>query len=368
MPSNHPIEQEELMAYLDGELPVDRASAAAGHLERCRECQGLAADFESVSRRLTAWQVEPSDSAIPQAISAELDRKKQKTDRVGWWNRRWVWIAVGSGACIVVLVLLPMLQLRPRYRLNRMQEQQVSLLQAPSRAVAIDAIRAHIPMIVRTAQLTLTTSEFDKARADLEDILKRHNGYLGQLNVSAPAGAGRTLDATLRIPADQRDAAVAEVKKLGRVESETQSGEEVTQQYVDLEARLSNARNTEQRLTEMLRQRTGKLADVLAVELEIGRVREEIEKMEAERKGLANRVDFLTLDVKLTENYKAQVDVAPGSILGRLRNASIAGYRSLVEGVVTVVLLLLSYGPSILIWGTVLFFPARIAWRRLRRS
>jgi hypothetical protein len=72
--------------------------------------------------------------------------------------------------------------------------------------------------------------------------------------------------------------------------------------------------------------------------------------------------------VKLTEDYRAQIDMAPDSILGRFRNAAIAGYRSMVEGVVSLVLFLLAYGPSILIWGALLFFPARIAWRRLRRG
>ena len=71
----------------------------------------------------------------------------------------------------------------------------------------------------------------------------------------------------------QLEAALAELKKLGRVEDEAQGGEEVTQQYVDLQARLANGKHTEQRLSEILRTRTGKLQDVLKDELEIDRVR-----------------------------------------------------------------------------------------------
>src|SRR6202042_3587801 len=104
--------------------------------------------------------------------------------------------------------------------------------------------------------------------------------------------------------------------------------EEVTAQYMDLEARLGNARNTEQRLTDILRQRTGKLSDVLAVEESISRVRGEIEQMEAERKVLAKRVEFLTVQVHLAENYRPQSN----SVLGRFRDAAISGYQSLVNG------------------------------------
>ena len=368
--TNHPIEQEELMAYLDGELPVDRAGLAAGHLEHCRECQSLAADLQGVSRRLMEWQVGVGQASGLPVLAAALKApsyQPHKRPRRIW---RWVWAVAGTG--VAALLVVSSVQLKPRYRLNQIAADRVSgAMQGPPRtATAGDQLVSFNGgvMIARTAELTLTTNEFDKARATLEDILKRHSGYLGQLNVNAPTGAGRTLDATLRIPADQRDAAIAEVKKLGRVEAESQTGEEVTAQYVDLEARLFNARNTEQRLTEVLRERTGKLADVLAVEESISRVRGEIEQMEAEKKTLTKRVEFLTLEVKVTEDYRAQLHMAPDSILGRFRNAAIAGYKFMIEGVVGLVLFLLSYGPSLLIWAAILFFPARFAYRKLRRT
>ena len=364
----HPIEQEELMAYLDGELPVDRAGAAAGHLERCRECQSLAADLQGLSRRLMEWQVEP----VSQEISATLVTAHRESERPKRAHKipRWTWALAGT--TLVAMLAIPSFQLASRRQKVEMMTDQIDAVTPHRKFPALvpptagDAVLT-APMIARTAELTLTTNEFDKARASLEDILKRHSGYLGQLNVNAPAGAGRTLDATLRIPANQRDAAIAEVKKLGRVEAESQTGEEVTAQYVDLEARLSNARNTEQRLTEMLRERTGKLADVLAVEEAVSRVRGEIEQMEAEKKNLTKRVEFLTLQVRIAEDYRAQLHLAPDSILERFRNAAIQGYRFMVEGVVALVMFLLSYGPSLLIWAAILFFPARFAYRKLRR-
>jgi hypothetical protein len=78
-------------------------------------------------------------------------------------------------------------------------------------------------------------------------------------------------------------------------------------------------------------------------------------------------VEFLTLEVKVTEDYRAQLHMAPDSILGRFRNAAIAGYKSMIDGVVALILFLLSYGPSLLIWTALLFFPARYAWKKLRR-
>ena len=58
----HLIDQEELMAYLDGELPVGRAAIVASHLEGCAECKALTADLRQVSQHMAAWQVGASSS------------------------------------------------------------------------------------------------------------------------------------------------------------------------------------------------------------------------------------------------------------------------------------------------------------------
>jgi hypothetical protein len=188
------------------------------------------------------------------------------------------------------------------------------------------------------------------------------------MNVSEPSGQARTLSATLRVPAERLDAALAELKKLGRVEQESQSGEEVTQQYVDLVARLSNSRNTEQRLIEIMRQRTGRVADILAVEQEIARVREEIERMEAQRKTLENRVGFATVQLSLNEEHRSSLEVAPPSALTRLWNDLVAGIRGVANNALSLATLLLRYGPSLLFWTLLLLQPARLILRRLRAA
>jgi hypothetical protein len=428
---NHPIEQEELMAYLDGELATNRAVAAAAHLEHCAECQELAADLRKLSQELMAWGVErPEPEEIPAAISVALEKKKpvnkladQRIWRTLFTPRRLAWS--GGIAVFVLLVMavsIPNL-LRSRFaseeaaRMSRARAEKAAdnaadgymgkgdqsrsgdavtaQLISPNQAPALQSgivsdgslgkpktnsesegdetnngehTVPTVPIIARVASVTLSTKEFDKTRASLEEILKRHNGYMGELKVSAPADAGRTLTATLRIPAQQLEAAMAELKKLGRVEDESQGGEEVTQQYVDLQARLANGKHTEQRLTEILRTRTGKLQDVLKVELEIDRVRGEIEQMQAEKKELSKRVAFATLNATVKEEYQAKLQATPPSTGSRFRNAAVDGYNTVIEGLIGVALFLLAAGPSLLLWAAILFFPARWAWKKLRRK
>ena len=235
-----------------------------------------------------------------------------------------------------------------------------------SAAPSASPVPAAAPMILRTAQITMVTQNLDKARAGIDQIVQRFGGYVGELSTSAPVDGGRTLTATLRVPGAQLDAALAELKTLGRVESESQTGQDVTAQYVDLEARLSNARNTEQRLLELLRQRTGKLSDVLEVETELSRVREEIERMEGERRLLAKQVAFAMITASVTEEYRTPAGPLPDSLGRRFRNAGVEGYQSVVNFIIGVALFLISDGPMLLLWVAILFFPVRYGWRKSR--
>ena len=107
----HPIEQEELMAYLDGELPPDKATEALSHLEVCPECQTLAANFRSISQELMFWEVESPEVGISSELNAALGERLQKrqttkvtSSRFG--NRvmmsRWVWAGALAIVCVAV--------------------------------------------------------------------------------------------------------------------------------------------------------------------------------------------------------------------------------------------------------------------------
>lgn len=98
----------------------------------------------------------------------------------------------------------------------------------------------------------------------------------------------------MRVPAGRLDEALTAIKAAGEVIEESQGADDVTEQVRDLDARLANSRNTEKRLNDLLLKRTGELADVLAAEREVSRVREEIERLEAQRKNFDRRLTSLS--------------------------------------------------------------------------
>jgi hypothetical protein len=206
----------------------------------------------------------------------------------------------------------------------------------------------------------------EASRSSLDAILARHHGYPAQLNVNSPENGPRGFQASLRIPAGELLPAIGEIKGLGRLENESQSGEDVTRQHADVAARLKTARETEERFRAILQQRTGKISDVLEVEQSIARLRGEIESMEAEQKTLEHRVDFASVEIQLAEEYKAQLS-SPNSVSTRIYNAFVAGYHNATETLLGFLLFFEEYGPSLVIWLVILALPILLVWRRYKR-
>jgi RNA polymerase sigma factor (sigma-70 family) len=127
-----------------------------------------------------------------------------------------------------------------------------------------------------------------------------------------------------------------------------------------------NVLKTERRLTEVLKNRTGKVSDVLEVEREIARVREEIERLDAQRVNLERRVTYATITLQVTEQRQATLDMGPLPVRVQLRNALVDGLRQAYESGIDVVLWVLQVAPVLLLWTALLWWPARILLRAIR--
>ena len=397
--ATHPVKSEEIMAYIDGELSADRAEVVSTHIAECSDCHQIVDSFQSASRALANWTVPDASAALDRRIhSVRLEPGKKRVSASWTWKQ---WAGGVSAAALGVVVLLSLMTSNPARmdakraaafarqrstavdlaRTNSASEQEIQsiatlydeLSQSGTVGGSLGKLSAESrtfrgPMIARTVSLSIIAKDFDSSRAALDAILARHHAYAANLSANTQQNSARTLRASLRVPAAELAAVLGELKSLGHVESEAQHGDEVTQQHADLVARLKNSRETEARLQDILRTRTGKISDVLEVEQEIARVRGEIEQMEAERTTLEHRVDFASVDLKLSEEYKAQLGSPTPSISTRFHNARVAGFRDALETLVGIILFVAEYGPSLLIWLVLLFPPAWLVWRRWRRQ
>ena len=220
-------------------------------------------------------------------------------------------------------------------------------------------------LLVRTAQLSLVPRDFDEARTATERIIAEAGGFIGRMMVSDSRADARSLSATLRVPTATLDEVLAALKQLGHVTAESQDGEDVTQQSVDLDARLANARASEKRLQDILASRTGRLSDVLDVEREISRVRGEIERMQASRQSLDRRITYAIVTLEIAEQRKAAVDLGPVPVSTRLRNALVDGCTGAISGTVEVAVVLARIAPTVILWTLILGAPAWLLRRHV---
>ncbi len=175
-------------------------------------------------------------------------------------------------------------------------------------------------MIIRNGNATVEVKKLDEAVAALRRLAQRFGGYV--TNTSLTTGQDQTPAATieLKIPATRFDSALAGLEPLGKVESVNTTAEDVGEEFVDVTARLSNARRLEERIQVILATRTGKLEDVIAAERELARIREEIERYEGRLRYLRTRVAMSTLTVSVHESYPVVGGPGIGPIAESFKN------------------------------------------------
>ena len=177
-------------------------------------------------------------------------------------------------------------------------------------------------MIIRTGHAGIEVDSLDVAIARVRQLAQRVGGFVANTVVQGGDDQLRSASLEVKIPSDRFDEALAGLTPLGKVESVNVNAQDVGEEYVDIAARVENAHRLETRLIALLANRTGKLQDVLSVERELARVREEIERYEGRMRFLRARVAMSTLTIAVHERAPIIVPVAgDGPIVVALRDA-----------------------------------------------
>ncbi len=153
-------------------------------------------------------------------------------------------------------------------------------------------------LIIKAGQMALEVANTDAAVQSATDIAVAAGGYIisQQLYVE---NENRFATMQLAVPVEQFETTLRALRGLGRVLSESASGEDVTEEYVDLNARLENLQATQTRLREFLNQATN-VEEALEVNSELSRIEEEINITLGRINYLSDRAAFSTISLQLT--------------------------------------------------------------------
>lgn len=215
--------------------------------------------------------------------------------------------------------------------------------------------------IIYNAKVELVSDNFGTAQQSLLRLVKTHRGYISDTNVSGTTGAPRQGSWTIRIPETQFEPFMAAVTKLGELQTTQTDSQDVTEEFYDLQARISNKQVEEKRLIEHLNRSTAKLSDILQVEKELSRVRGEIEQMQGRLRLLANLTSLTTVTVTIREvkDYVAPKPATFNTQIARTFSESLGQLGAFGKSIILIFVALLPWLFVMLIGAVPLYFVAR---------
>jgi hypothetical protein len=218
-------------------------------------------------------------------------------------------------------------------------------------------------MIIRSGAMSIEADNYNDTEAKVKQIVNGLNGYVtnssSQLNT-----AGKKQGAiTIRVSSDKFDNLVDELAKVGKVMNQNINGRDVTEEYMDSEARLKTQRELETRLLQLLAEKTANLTSVVEVEQKLAQVRENIEKTEGRMRFLKDQASYSTLTVSVFEPAILNTSTGGGFFheIGQSVKKGLTGFTSVVSGIITSVIAL---SPILALAGAIVYVVVRVLRKR----
>jgi hypothetical protein len=220
--------------------------------------------------------------------------------------------------------------------------------------------------IVYRATVVLDVQDFGATEKQLAAEIASTGGYVATFHEERQLGELRGGHWVVRVPVERFDKFVEAVSHWGVPCERSVQAEDMTEEFVDLSARLKNKQQLETRLLELVAQRGDAIQAVLALEAELSRVREEIERMQGRLRYMSDRVALTTVDITAREQREYLPPEAP-TFAGQLRATFFASFRVLRQFGETCLLVLIAITPWLIVFvplGLLAYYCLR---RRLRR-
>jgi len=186
---------------------------------------------------------------------------------------------------------------------------------APADAVLFPRSSVAATMVMRTGQASIEVDSLEAAVSRVRLLAGRIGGYVANTTMQTGRGQLRSASLEVKVPAERFDEALEGLARIGTLESVNVNAEDVGEEFTDVTARMGNAHRLESRLIDLLATRTGKLKDVLDVEQELARVREEIDRYEGRLRYLRAHSTLSTFTIYVHEPLPI-VGHAGSSVMG----------------------------------------------------
>ena len=195
-------------------------------------------------------------------------------------------------------------------------------------------------MIIKTGSLSVEVDKYDETEIRISEIVKRYNGFIANSKSSQNSSGNKSGTITVKVPADKFDALISDVSKAGKVMNQNIQANDVTEEYVDLEARVKTQKELEQRLLKLLNEKATRLSDVIEVEEKLASVRQKIESVEGRMKLLKSQSDLSTLIINVYEPSMISTSSGGGFFyeLGQAIKKGLSGFTNVLAVSITILI------------------------------
>ena len=192
--------------------------------------------------------------------------------------------------------------------------------------------------IIKTAFVTLEVKDVPGTAGNLKALVVANGGYLSSSNVQKGYNNQFSGTVVLRVPAAAFESTLAGVQAAGTVISVSTQGEDVTEQYVDLQAQKTSYQNQLAQYNEIMK-RASNISDVIEIQAQIDRVQTELDRLNGQLKYLDSRIDLSTITVTLQE--PAPVGGTTGHNFINTINDGINGFLGMIDAIIIILFTLL---------------------------
>jgi hypothetical protein len=232
--------------------------------------------------------------------------------------------------------------------------------------IADDLTKPIARMIVYTASIHLVVEEYEKFESRVKPLTEKYKGLVDSYSTDRTQGQWRSGKWSVRVPVADFDTLLGELEELGIPESKQIESEDVTREHQDIGARLIHDRASEKRILGFIAERTGKIEDVLKAEIELRRVRGDIESKEGKLRSLKYDSSYSTIHIYARQEKDYVPPAAPifGEQITATWNGSLKGLQTFGKNAVLAVV---GAAPWLAILAIVITPPVWLTKRRIRR-
>lgn len=399
-------------AFIDGEINAQEQKQLEKHLDSCEKCTLEFEELKAIVETMEALELKPLPIGFEEELHFKLLKANQESQSIkpslgqrllAFAKRKSTLAAVGSLAAVAVIVLatqnfpsgLGMKSAKSESEMatsdylsyDAVESPQIMAPMAPEIGLIntegsnLTATRVGTEetsgyrnerMVIRHANLRVDVEGYDAVYANLVSWVEASGGYVEHSSTSFKTFYEDRDNLkygylTLRVPVEGYQAIIEQIKGIGRVTSEDSSANDITKQYRDTASEIENLKITENRLKEILL-KAEEVADVLAIENELTRVRGLINSYGQQLKDWEALVDLTTINVELNEVESLKPVIRPidNSLMGKAKEGFIETINAIKSAFEVTVIWLIAKSPVLL--GIALLAGGVFYWKKKKIS